>query len=331
MDNNHLHVALASDQNYAEFVAVVMVSLFDTNRWQDFATIHLLSNGIDEETIEKLRQHVPYGRGELKVYDVRTLKEDLGIDVPPTIAITAYARLFLPDLISHDVERVLYLDCDVVVSASVKDFYCVHMDDTWIAGVRDTLYHGYAKTAVGLSATDEYLNSGVLMMNLAAWREHNVTQQCLDFLLEHHGKVMHHDQGILNGVCKDHKMVVNPRFNATSSYFSHPYSLLRRQNYPFYSEQETKQATERPAIIHFTEGFLNRPWVENCVHPLREVFVHYHALTQWADVPLRPDKRSMANRAQAWSFLHLPYDLFTIVSSLITKASRNKLAKQLLS
>ena len=280
MDNNHLHVALASDQNYAEFVAVVMVSLFDTNHWQDFTTIHLLSNGIDENTITKLRQHVPDGRGELKVYDIRSLKEDLGIDVPPTIAITSYGRLFLPDLVSEDVERVLYVDCDVVVNDSVKDFYCVQFDGQWVAGVRDTLYGESTKTAVGMAPSDEYLNAGVLLMHLKEWRNNHVTQQCLDFLLEHDGKVVHHDQGIINGVCNHHKLVVHPKFNVTTSYFSHSYSLLKRHNTPFYGHQEVNEAIKAPAIIHFTEGFYNRPWIDNSLHPLRDVFIRYHSMTQ---------------------------------------------------
>ena len=329
MNNNHLHVALASDKNYAEFVAVVMVSLFDTNQWQDFTTIHLLSNGIDNETLDKLTRHIPNGRGELKVYDIKTLKEDLGIDVPPTIAITSYARLFLPNLLSDDVERVLYVDCDVVVSGSVKSFYSVQMDGAWIAGVRDTLYNDSTKTGVGLLATDEYVNAGVLMINLAAWREYNVTRLCLDFLLEHDGKVLHHDQGILNGVCKNHKIVVHPKYNTTSSYFSHPYWLLKKSNHPFYSQQEVNEATSAPAIIHFTEGFLNRPWIENSLHPLRDIFAHYHQLTEWADVPPRPDKRSLANRVLAWSFLNLPYWVYTCVSNIINLMSRSSFVKRL--
>lgn len=322
MDNRHLHVALASDKNYAEFVAVVLVSLFDTNKWQEFTTIHLLSNGIDETTIEKLRQHIPDNRGELRVYDVRSLKEDLGIEVPPTIAITAYARLFLPNLIDCDVERVLYLDCDVVVKESVRDFYCTPFDGKWVAGVLDTLNGAYTKTSVGLLPTDGYLNSGVLLLNLAAWRENDVTNACLDFLLEHGGKVVHHDQGIINGVCNHHKLVVHPRYNVTTSYFSHPYWLLRKNNVPFYSQAEVVEATSAPAIIHFTEGFLNRPWIEHSHHPLREVFNRYHSLTQWANVPFRPDKRSIATRIMAWSFLHLPYRGYDVVRKVISALSR---------
>lgn len=329
MNNNHLHVALASDKNYAEFVAVVMVSLFDTNHWQDFTTIHLLANGIDEATIEKLQQHVPKDRGELKVYDIRSLKEDLGVDVPPTIAITAYARLFLPSLVNADVDRVLYLDCDIVVKGSLQNFYCISFDGQWVAGVLDTINGDYTKTAVGMAPTDGYLNSGVLMMNLAAWRENNVTQQCLDFLLEYGGKVFHHDQGIINGVCNHHKIIVHPKYNVATSYFSHPYWLLKKTNHPFYSQQEVNEATSAPAIIHFTEGFLNRPWIENSLHPLRDIFAHYHQLTEWADVPPRPDKRSLANRVLAWSFLNLPYWVYTCESNMISLVSRNSVVKRL--
>lgn len=322
MNNRHLHVALASDSNYAEFVAVVIVSLFDTNSWQDFTTIHLLSNGIDAATLEKLLQHVPEGKGELKVYDIKSLKEDLGIDVPPTIAITSYARLFLPDLLSDDVERVLYLDCDTVVSGSVEEFYCVDFNGNWVAGVRDTLNNSSTKTVVGMAPDDEYFNAGVLLMNLAAWREDQVTQQCLDFLVAHGGNVVHHDQGIINGVCNHHKLVVHPRFNTTTSYFSHPYWLLDKCNNPFYSSQEVTEATSSPSIIHFTEGFLNRPWIKNSVHPLRDKYEHYHSLTQWADIPPRPDKRRLVSRFIAWSFLHLPYWANVLVNKMIHFLSR---------
>lgn len=324
MNNRHLHVALASDSNYAEFVAVVIVSLFDTNSWQDFTTIHLLSNGIDAATLEKLSQHVPEDKGELKVYDIKSLKEDLGIDVPPTIAITSYARLFLPDLLSQEVERVLYLDCDTVVSGSVEEFYCVDFNGNWVAGVRDTLISTEIKTAVGLTVVDEYVNAGVLMLNLKAWRENAVTQRCLDFLLDHGGRVAHHDQGIINGVCNHKKVVVHPRFNATTCYFSHPYPLLEKQNTPFYSQQEVEEATSQPAIIHFTEGFYNRPWIVNSWHPLRGVFRRYHSMTQWANNSLQPDRRSAAARLVAWSFVHLPYRLYRMIADLLAVLSRIK-------
>ena len=322
MDRKHLHVALASDSNYAEFVAVVLVSLFDTNKWQDFTTIHLLSNGIDKATLQKLAQHIPEGKGELKVYDIRSLKEDLGVEVPPTIAITAYARLFLPYLLNEEINRVLYLDCDVVICGSVQDFYNISFQDQWVAGVRDTLISTEIKTAVGLTEIDDYINSGVLMLNLIAWRDNIVTQKCLDFLVSHEGNVVHHDQGIINAVCNNRKLVVHPKYNVSTSYFSHPYSLLRKLNVPFYSQMEVHEATSMPVIIHFTEGFYNRPWIVNSLHPLREEFRRYHSMTLWANSPLQPDKRTFAARLVAWSFIYLPYWLYRLIVNMLSILSR---------
>ncbi len=322
MDEKHLHVALASDRNYAEFVAVVIVSLFDTNTWQDFTTIHLLSNDIDDATLEKLRRHIPDGRGKMIVYDIRSLKEDLGVVVPSTIAITAYARLFLPYLLNQEIDRVLYLDCDVVVSGSVHDFYKISFRDQWVAGVRDTLISTEIKTSVGLTEKDEYINSGVLMLNLLAWRDNKVTQRCLDFLVSHEGKVVHHDQGIINAVCNNRKLVVHPKYNVSTSYFSHPYSLLRKLNVPFYSQLEVHEATSLPVIIHFTEGFYNRPWIVNSLHPLREEFRRYQSMTLWANSPLQPDKRTFAARLVAWSFIYLPYWLYRLIVNMLSFFSR---------
>ena len=322
MNNCHFHVALASDENYAEFVAVVMVSLFESNHWQDFTSIHLLSNGIDQNTINQLQRHVPEGKGELKVYDVSSLKKDLGIDVPATIAITSYARLFLPDLLDKSIDRVLYLDCDLVVCEDLKDFYTIPFQGMWVAGVRDTLSHVEVKTSVGLNECDDYLNAGVLMFNLTAWRANNVTKQCLEFLVNHDGKVVHHDQGIINGVCGHTKLVVHPKFNVTTCYYSHSYSLLKKQNVPFYSQQEVEDAISKPAIVHFTEGFFNRPWIDNSIHPLRHLYRKYRSMTLWPSVSLRKDKRSLGTRVAAWSFINLPYWLYQLIGRMMSVVSR---------
>lgn len=325
MTNKHLHVALASDTNYAEFVAVVLVSLFETNTWFDFATIHLLSNGIDVATLDKLKNHVPKERGEIKVYDISSLEGDLGISVPPTIAITSYARLFLPQLLERGIERVLYLDCDIVINGDISNFYLLPISNNdWVAGVYDTLPNNVAKTSIALKANDVYYNAGVLLFNLNAWRENNITKLCLDFLLDHGGNVFHHDQGIINAVCHEHKKTVPPKFNTSTSYFSHKYSLLKMQNNPFYSETEVEEAIKEPAIIHFTEGFYNRPWISNSKHPFRSIFLKYKNKTEWADTPFRSDKRSIAAKILAWSFLNLPYKGYIFIHSIISFLSKIK-------
>lgn len=319
MNLNHLNITLASDENYAEFVGVVIVSLLTNNKWAERITVHLLSNGISDTTLSKLKTLMPAERGELSVYPIDNLQSRLGIKVPNTIAITSYARLFLPQLLPNDVERVLYVDCDTVVADSVQSLYQTSLtDDDWVAGVLDTLPDDEAKVKIGIKSGASYFNAGVLLINLAAWREFDVTSRCLNFLLAHNGTVHHHDQGIINAVCDGHKVTVHPRFNATSNYYSHPYRLLLSTNEPFYTEQEFLEARESPAILHFTEGFYNRPWIANSLHPLREVWHKYHRLTPWSTSSLRPDHRSAAVKLLSWTFLNLPYGCYKVLSRIIS-------------
>lgn len=317
-----IHVILAADENYAEFVSVVIVSLLHTNKQFSVVHVHLLANEVSPDTIEKIKSHLPANRGELHVYNISDLQQRLGIEVPKTIAISSYARLFMADLLPNDLDRVLYLDCDIVVSGNIQSFWSVPLDDNYVAGVRDTLPDNSAKIDIGLANDAEYLNAGVLLINLKLWREEKISQKFIDFLYAHNGHVHHHDQGIINAVCHNRKLIVHPRYNLASNYLSHPYWLLKQQNKPFYSEEDVCDAKQQPAILHFTEGFYNRPWVSNTKHPFAHVFNCYHDMTLWKNMALRPDGRGILTKILSWEFLTLPYWCYQItikVFSLLRK------------
>ena len=317
------HVTLASDSNYIEFVATVLVSLFKNNPDASIA-VHLLANALSGDDVCRVQKHIPQERGELFVYPIDNFEERFKVGVKATIAITSYARLFLPAILPVDVERVLYVDCDVLFTSPIDEFYNVDFGDSLVAGALDTLADDTAKVAIGCSACEPYLNAGVLMIPLDKWRKENVQQQFVDFLVARNGNVRHNDQGIINAVCKGRKLVVAPRYNVNSNFFSHPYTLLKESNTPFCSLQEYEEAKALPAIIHFTEGFLNRPWIANSLHPYRNEYLGYRALTMWKDTPLRCDRRSVAAKSLAYVFLNFPYAVYRLYSTLLGALSRIK-------
>ena len=314
-----MHIVLASDNNYAEFVAVVIVSAIANNH--DYIHFHLLANDIDSATIRLLRAQIPAESGELHEYNICDLKERLQVKVPETIAVSSYARLFLPSILPTDIKKIIYVDCDTVIADDISGLWNTELQDNYIAGVLDTLPNNESKTNIGLPATAPYINAGVLLINLELWRQNQLEQKFIQFLLNHDGHVHHHDQGIINGVCKGKVKIVHPRYNCTSNYYSHPFWLLQKTNTPFYTEKEYMQARNSPAILHFTEGFYNRPWIANSLHPKRSVFHHYHDLTAWKDEPLRKDRRSRLVRMLSWVFLNLPYPVYDFSASAVSKLS----------
>lgn len=321
-DSTHLHIAIASDENYARFVATLITSVIKNNSNFQQISFHLLSNGISETTLDKIKASIKYEKHHLIFYDISDLEERLSIEVPKTIALTAYARLFMNRIISEDIDKVLYLDTDIIVVNQLDKVWNIELEDNLVAGCLDIFEGDSAKIKVGLSSFDPYFNSGVLLINLKQWRNENIDLKFVDFLKSHNGKVYHHDQGIINGVCKDRITILPPEYNLHSTVFSHPYSLIVKIIQPYYKQQEYDNALEKPVIIHFTEGFYNRPWKNNCTHPYRHAYKKYQNLTLWKGTPLLPDNRSIAVRVLSYTFLKLPYPFYKITSKLLGTISK---------
>ncbi len=301
MTNQHLHVALASDKNYAKFVSILIVSLFDNNPDFKDITVHLLSNGIDDETLNEIKKHIPQNRGYLEVYDISDIQKRLGVSVPPTISISSYSRLFLGTLVSNDIDKILYLDTDAIVNGSFFELWNLELAAYHVAGVLDDVSL-YAKSAIGLKPDSIYLNAGFLLINLALWRQEGMERKILDYLLAHNGKVYHHDQGLINAVCNK-KYVLPVNYNMVTNFFVFPYSSFKQT--PFYTEEEMEDGKKNPVFIHFTAGVANRPWMENCKHPLKQIFLKYKSLSSYKNEPLAKDNRPAKLKLLAFLYYNI--------------------------
>ena len=300
MKSDNLHIAISSDANYAKLVSILLVSLFENNKWANCITVHLLSNNIDEESIKQIERHIPCGQGFLNVYDISDINSRLKVRVPPTISISSYSRLFLSSLLSSDIDKVIYMDVDAIVSGSLEKLWNTDMKDYQIAGVLDDVSL-YAKKAIGLSLNTAYVNAGFLVLNIKQWREDDIEAKILDYLIAHNGNVFHHDQGLINAVCI-RKMILPVNYNMVTNFFVFPYHSFKQQ--PFYSEEEMEDGKKHPIFIHFTAGVANRPWMENCKHPLKDIFLKYKVRSLYKNVPLEKDSRPMRLKLLASLYYH---------------------------
>lgn len=300
MKSDNLHIAISSDANYAKLVSILLVSLFENNKWANCITVHLLSNNIDEESIKQIERHIPCGLGFLNVYDISDINSRLKVRVPPTISISSYSRLFLSSLLSSDIDKVIYMDVDAIVSGSLEKLWNTDMKDYQIAGVLDDVSL-YAKKAIGLSFDTAYVNAGFLVLNIKQWRENDIEAKILDYLIAHNGNVFHHDQGLINAVCI-RKMILPVNYNMVTNFFVFPYHSFKQQ--PFYSEEEMGDGKKHPIFIHFTAGVANRPWMEKCKHPLKDIFLKYKVRSLYKNVPLEKDSRPMRLKLLASLYYH---------------------------
>lgn len=326
--DHHLRVAFATDNGYVNLAGISMVSLFQNNREFEKITVYILDNGISEQGKNQLSEIAIRFNRQIFFIDCRAIGEWLGNDVmemfrteETNVPIIAYARIFLPKLLDDCIEKILYLDVDSIIVGSYMELWNTNIDQYAALGVLDNV-SSEARKKVGLPETFGYINSGVLLMNLNYLRTMCFVEMAKEFILRYHGRVYHHDQGIINGVLKDKIGILPPQYNMLSFFFekNSAEKIRRMYNLPeFYSEQEYEYAKEHPVFIHFTEGNLQRPWVENCKHPLKSEWEKYRDQTVWKFDPLKKDQRSFKLKLLAWMNLNLPIEITKKIIKLAAK------------
>lgn len=320
----HWHITSAADENYIPHIACLLQSIINNSEANVEITFHLLANQVSNESLSLLREQTEE-RCTLVIYDVSDLQSTLPPGIPPSIAITSYARLLLPNIIHGDINTILYLDCDTIVNSSLSPLFELQLATNLAAGVLDTLPDSQSKTSVDIREDAPYYNAGMLLINLKAWKKENIQSSFFEYLISKNGNVHHHDQGILNHVMQGKIITLPPEYNLTSNYFTHPYKYLKERNTPFYSEEEITQAKKKPTIIHYTEGFLLRPWVAGCKHPMKSLYLTYKSKTAWINKPLQKDKRPLYVKLQAFLFLYFPtciYDVYCILLQAISSLKK---------
>ena len=116
---------------------------------------------------------------------------------------STYGKLFLAQL--EEVDLMLAFDCDTIVSGSLTELLKVDMSGTLVAGVQDTV-NPYFVHKIGLTDNDRYINcGGVILLNLKLWREMEVEDKCIDYVMSFGGNPPFVDQGTINHICKDKK------------------------------------------------------------------------------------------------------------------------------
>ncbi|MFD1430398.1 glycosyltransferase family 8 protein [Lacticaseibacillus mingshuiensis] len=131
---------------------------------------------------------------------------------PPTANMatrfTPYCMLRLyADQISALPDRLLYLDTDVIAAADPSDFYHQDLASAEVVGVLDH----YGKWAFHTRLGFDYLNSGVLLMDLAALRESGLLAACRRRCAK--VKMFMPDQSALNKLAGPKKRVAKRRYN----------------------------------------------------------------------------------------------------------------------
>ena len=212
-------------------------------------------------------------------------------------------RIFLPEL-RPDVDRVLYLDADVLVLDSLAELEALDLQGGYVAAVTNVFQpdHAHWPARLGLDPAQRYFNAGVMVMDLAAMRRDGCTEALRRFGVERAPDLALRDQDAVNVVLGAGRLELAPRFNAMTSVLRFPHAA------DVLGAEAVEEARRRPAIRHFEGPPVGKPWHYLADPAERELYRRHRAATPWPDVRLegrtpRNVLRRLARRgaAQPWS------------------------------
>lgn len=233
-----VHIVTGSDDNY---VAGVMVLIASAAAHTPGLRVTVLDNGISDANrarIDALGQHlgIPIARIEIDPAHFAHLPVRRG-----HLTVSTYLRLLIPDLMP-DEDRVLYMDCDMVVLDDLGTLARVELGRDVVAAVPCPSPDPVEVSATG-HVTGSYVNAGLLVMNLPVWREEGIAARCLALLSDPDRPLLSEDQSAINIAAHGRIRLLEPRFNT----YSDPGSYKQVGDFP-----------DAPAVVHYVVN--NKPW-----------------------------------------------------------------------
>ena len=179
-NKNKIPIAFSVDDNYIYPLIVLLTSILCNSSPKTFYSFHLLvpSNFTDDSKKKLFGLSKKYPKKcEYIFHDMKDKYE--GWTVYGNYTQTVYYRLALSDVVK-DLDKIIYLDCDTMVHKDLTQFYDINMGNYCYMG-----FPGHELGYIEINGTRNFINSGVMLINLKILREEDAPKLYENYYYEH--------------------------------------------------------------------------------------------------------------------------------------------------
>ena len=273
-------IILSSDNNYAPFMYITMLSILKNAHSHTFYDFYLMVpsafSKINENTIMQLKEKY---NCDIHFLDMKNAFSDLTMQISHITSPTYY-RLLAGDLLPQEYDKCIYLDVDICVCQDLSPLYNIDMGNNYLAGVKAAIYcirSDYHKSRLSIPDVSNYINAGVLLMNLKKIREDNLTTKFLELSKKNYSS---QDQDVVNVACFGKILVLPIKYNLMTKYRA-LFKIEDEQREDIeriYEKENIDTALNNPIIIHYADKI--KPW-NNKKTPLADTWWHYAKLSPY--------------------------------------------------
>lgn len=248
-----INILVTLNEAYVPYLNVMLSSLIYNN--QDcFFDIYLLHTSIPDIAMKKTRDIIGQA-GNLIMVEVH----DIGLENAPTTArypTEIYYRIFAARYLPQTLDRILYLDPDIIVNGSVKELYNIPMDSYYFAAASHIGGFMQKINEIRLDMDEEspYINSGVMLMNLERLRNEQNFDDVFTFIEKRKNFLILPDQDVISSLYGSKIYALDSfRYNMTEKLF--------RTHSLFEKDLNLEWVKKNSIIIHYCGR--NKPWKNN--------------------------------------------------------------------
>ena len=197
-----MNLLFCFDQNYQQHFGVAITSVLLNNLSSHF-DVHIITNFMEEKLKQKLDTLSKNYKCSFHLYIINNLDKISQLKVSAHVSNATYYRLIMAEILPKHIDKVLYLDSDVVVISPLEELYNIDLENYFIAA------SGFSGTLV----KSKGFNSGVMVVNLEKWRNEQISTKVIDFATKNRDKLPYHDQSALNRVIKQNYLIIDRKWN----------------------------------------------------------------------------------------------------------------------
>lgn len=300
--DNKINIVFASDNNYAQHTAVAMASVLVNTKVPQRIQFYLIDDEIQPENKEKITKTVQNLGGNIEFIKIKNSRlEDCYVS--GELSRASYFRLDIANILDKSIEKIIYLDCDLLVYDDIEKMWQLDMGGKPVAATCDLGIMASARVRkqknkfIGLPFDAPYFNAGVLIMDLKKWRDGNYAEAIIALATQN--KYPNHDQDALNKFFMNNWQEIPLRWDVIPPVFNLFLKIVTKPDL----RKKAIEAKLNPAIFHYAGGY--KPWEYEIHDGFNDKYYEYLKLTEYKDAKMPQFDKRRKNRSIKRQMLRL--------------------------
>lgn len=246
-----MNIMISANSAYLKPAKVMLYSLFAHHNKEEM-DIYMPYANLEEGEVRELADFVGMFPGK-KLYPLLIDKDfSEKVESHNGISIETYYRILAIDILPENLDRILYLDVDMIIQGSLTELYETEVDGYPFAVCEDILgilndFHEMNKYRMRIPKEYSYFNAGVMLFNLPYLRQTGAAGEILNRIYENYERYEYNDQDVLNEMYYDRlRWVKWDKYNLPPALYYIDKAALAENQIRFASYEEMKLAAKDP-------------------------------------------------------------------------------------